>query len=135
MWEVLKEFAGTVISGTGEELRRAGSTAAVVFFCMLAFLCIAAGIFAESRCAMLYYLTPDGKRKLIGSIFIQKVRESYRVKIPSKFFEKSESIYYYLQLPEAFTHRHYMEEMQIELPAGRRRLPIKRQIQFKIGLH
>lgn len=134
MWEVVKEFIGAVMQGTGEEMSRAGSGAAVTFLCMVAFALVLTGIFIESRCVTIYYVTAEGKRKLLGSLLIQKEEGNYRVRIPGHFFEKSESIYYYIHLPEDFAHRHYMEEILVELPAGKRRLAIKRRIQFKNGL-
>ena len=134
MWEIVKEFLNLVMSGVGKEMSRLGSGAAITFFCMIAFVCIVAGIFLESRCVSLYYLTSEGKRKLLGSILIQRQEGNYKVRIPGHFFEKSESIYYYLQMPEDFAHRHYMEEVMVELPSGRKRLAIKKQIQFKSGL-
>ena len=134
MWEVAKEFIGAVMQGVGKEMSRAGSGVMVVLLCMIAFAFILTGIFMDSRCVMLYYVTAEGKRKLLGSLFIQKEEGNYRVKIPAHFFEKSESIYYYIHLPEDFAHRHYMEEMLVELPAGKRRLAIKKRMQFKNGL-
>lgn len=134
MWEVIKEFIGAVMSGVAKEMGKAGGGAVVAFICMLAFLFIVAGIFIESRCALLYFVTAEGKRKLIGSLYVQTEDGNYKVKIPEAYFDKSESIYYYVHLPEDFAHRHYMEEMLIETPHGKRRLAIKKQMQFKSGL-
>lgn len=135
MWEVIKEFIGAVTAGVGREISRAGSGAAVAFICMIAFLCIAAGIFIEGRCAVLYYVTTEGRRKLIGSLYVRKEEGNYRIKIPETYFDKSESIYYYVHLPEDFAHRHYMEELLVEMPSGKRRMAIKKQMQFKRGLN
>ena len=134
MWEVIKEFIGAVTAGVGKEIIRAGSGAVIAFICMIAFLCIVAGIFIESRCALLYYVTTDGKRKLIGSLYVQTEDGNYKVKIPEAYFDKSESVYYYVHLPEDFAHRHYMEEILLEMPSGKRRLAIKKQVHFKSGL-
>ena len=134
MWVLVKEFFNAVMQGAGEEMSRAGSGAIIVFFCMIAFSCITIGIFLEGRCATLYYVTAEGKRKLLGSLFVQKGEGIYRVKSPVTFLEKSESIYYYMHLPKDFAHRHYMEEILVELPAGKKRLAIKKQMQFKNGL-
>lgn len=134
MWEVIREFIGVVMTAVAEEISRAGNGVAIVFVCMLAFASIVAGILIESRCAILYYVTSEGKRKLIGSLYVKKQEGNYKVRIPGIYFEKSESIYYYIHLPEDFAHRHYMEEMLIETPSGKRRMAVKKQMQFKNGL-
>lgn len=134
MWEVMKEFICVVIEGIGEEISRAGSGIVVSFFCMLAFLCILVGIFIESRCARIYYVAAGGKRKLLGNIYFRNEEGCFKVKIPEHFLEKSESIYYCIEVPKDFAHRHYMEELQLELPAGRKKMAIKKHMQFKSGL-
>ena len=133
MGEIIKEFIFAVIGAAGEEINRAGSGIAVCVMCFVAFSCIMAGIFIESRCGVLYYITAEGKERLVGSVYFRSENAGFKMKIPEHFFEKSESVYYCIKVPKDFAHRHYMEELQLELPTGKKKFAIKKQIKFKQG--
>lgn len=133
--EIIKEFAVLVMTKTCEELiGNAERGMGVMFFCMLAFSFIMAGIFLKSRLADVYCILPGGKKKLLGDIYLKDTKKGYTAKIPSRFLEASESIYYCMVIPQEFIEGHYMERLLLETPAGRRFVPVKRVIRFQSGL-
>jgi len=135
MFEIIKEFIVCVVLKTWKEFSRdAGRGMGVMFFCMLAFFCIVFGIYLGSRCARVYCITPEGKKKLLGDIYIKETKGGYRTTIPSRLLERSDSIYYYMEIPAEFTDSHYMEQLLLDTPRGRKRIPIKKRVRFKIGL-
>lgn len=134
LFEIVKEFVSAVAAGTGEELLRLGSSAAVTVICLLAFGLIGSGIFAESRSAVLCAVSPGGKEKPLGTLYVRETGGRLRMQVPERLLEKSESIYYVAKLPMDFAGKHYMEELFLELPSGIRRMAVKRQIRFQVGL-
>lgn len=133
--ETVKEFLGMVLWKTAEEVSRAGRGMGITVLCMVAFFCIALGIYLNSRCALMYYIMPAGKKKFLGSLYIREVKGGFQIKVPGHFLEQSESIYYFLKIPAYFAGNHYMEEMKIELPSGKKRLAIKKQLTFQVNLY
>lgn len=133
--EVIKEFAILVVTKTCEEFgRNAEKGMGAMFFSMLAFFCITAGVFLKSRLASLYCISPDGKKKLLGDIYLKETRRGYTAKIPARFLERSDSVYYCLSIPQEFMEGHYMEQLLLETPAGRRFVPVKKVVRFQAGL-
>ena len=101
---------------------------------MVAFFCIIPGIYIESRCAKLYAVLEKNQKKLLGNLYIREQKGKLFVMVPKKLLEKSESIYYTLGMSDGFAGRHYMEELFLELPSGRKRVAVKKQVSFKCGL-
>ncbi len=134
MYEVIKEFACAVQSSVREELLRMGGSVGISLLCMVAFFCIILGIYIESRCAKLYAVLEKNQKKLLGNLYIREQKGKLFVMVPKKLLEKSESIYYTLGMSDGFAGRHYMEELFLELPSGRKRVAVKKQVSFKCGL-
>ena len=134
MYEMIKQFFNMVFSKTGEEICQAGRGMEVMLLCMVAFFCIILGLCLDSRCVVVYYVMPKGQKKLLGNLYIREEKGKFLVKMPKHFLEQSESIYYVLRIPRYFAKDHYMEEMVLELPSGKKRYAIKKTIQFKTGL-
>lgn len=134
MGEIVREFLQVVFSVFAEETTEVGSGVGVIVLCMIAFACIIFGVFIESRCALIYYVAPKGKKQLLGSLYIQNGKEGFFIRIPERFLEKSESIYYYMKIPAGFAHAHYMESLFVKLPAGQQRHGVKKQLHFKVGM-
>lgn len=134
LFEVIREFGNAVIAGTGEELMRLESGALVTTVCLLAVCLIGTGIFAESRFAVMYAVLAGGKEKRLGTLFLRETGKGLSVQVPEKLLEKSESSRYLVRLPDDFARKHYMEELFLELPSGKRRVAVKKQIRFQAGL-
>lgn len=135
MFEIVKEFIlCVVLEAWGELGKDTGRSMGVMFFCMLAFFCIVFGAYLGSRCACVYYIAPEGKKKLLGDIYIRETRGGYTAAISSKMLAKSNSVYYYMEIPAEFTDSHYMEQLFLDTPMGRKRIPIKKRTYFKLGL-
>ena len=135
MFEIVKElFLCVILEAWREFGKEIGRSMGIMVFCILAFFCIVFGIYLSSRCACVYYITPEGKKKLLGDIYITETKSGYMATIPPRFIEKSDSIYYYMEISEEFTDSHYMEQLVLDTPMGRKRVPVKKRIHFKIGL-
>ncbi len=133
MLELTEEFFRAVWSGVAEEICGYGGSALITVLCMAAAGGILAGIFIDARCAVLYAVTGN-HAKTLGSLYIREEKGYLLVKVPDKLLERSDSIYYTMQISPAFTKRHYMEELFLELPGGRRKVAVKRKVRFKCGV-
>jgi len=133
--KIIKEIIVLVITQAGQELgRSAGKGLGVMFFCMLAFFCIVIGVFLSSRLASVYYITPEGKKRFLGDIYLKETKRGYMAKIPPRFLEKSDSIYYYMEIPQEFISGHYMEKLFLDTPSGKKLVPVKKIVRFQIAL-
>lgn len=135
MYERIQELILFLLLESWKEIGiDAGKGMGILFFCMLAFFCIVSGIFIDSRCACVYCITPEGKKKLLGDVYIKENRGGFTAVLPQRFLEKSGSIYYYMEIPAEFTGSHYMEQLFLETPMGTKLVPVRKKIHFKIGL-
>lgn len=135
MFEIVKEFILCVVLEAWRELGKdTGRSMGVMFFCMLAFFCIILGVCLGSRCACVYCITPEGKKKLLGDVYIKETRYGYKATISPRLLARSCSIYYYMEIPAEFTGSHYMEQLFLDTPMGRKSVPVKKRIHFKLGL-
>ncbi len=133
--EIIKEFSVLVVTKACEEsVQNVEKGAGAMFLSMLAFSCITMGIFLKSRLASVYCISPKGKKKLLGDIYLKETKKGYEAKIPSRFLEVSDSIYYCMVMPREFIEGHYMEQLLLQTPAGRRFVPVKKVIRFRAGL-
>lgn len=134
MYEVIKEFVCAVWSSVWEEVLYMGGGIGISLLCLAAFFCVILGICMENRCVKLYQVLGKNQKKMLGNLYIKEQNGRLFVTVPGKLLEKSESVNYTLGIPEGFAKKHYMEELFLELPSGRRRVAIKRYICFKTGL-
>lgn len=133
--KVVKEFIVLVVTQAfGEFGRSAGRGMGIMFLSMLAFFCIVVGVFLSSRLASVYYITPEGKKKFLGDIYLKEGKRGYTAKIPPRLLEKSDSIYYYMEIPQGFIGGHYMEKLFLDTPSGKKLVPVKKIVRFQIGL-
>lgn len=131
MWEFIKMVTSKGMEQVVKALEMGGG---ITIFCLLAFFCIAFGVFLNGRCACIYYISPKGKKKLLGEVYIWDKGKHFQLKIPECFLERSDSIYYYMEIPKRFASSHYMEELVLETPFERRIVAVRKRVHFKIGL-
>ncbi|MDE6607659.1 MAG: hypothetical protein K2K54_07890 [Lachnospiraceae bacterium] len=132
---IIKEFIVLVVTQAFGELgRNAGRGMGIMFLSMLAFFCIVVGVFLSTRLASVYYITPEGKKKFLGDIYLKEGKRGYTAKIPPRLLEKSDSIYYYMEIPQEFIGGHYMEKLFLDTPSGKKLVPVKKIVRFQIGL-
>lgn len=109
-------------------------TERIVLLFMAAACCMTAGMFLQSRSALLYCMTPQGKRKFLGSIFIREKYNIFFTRISFSLLEKSDAIYYDIELPEEFARRHYMKELTVATPYRELAAAVQRKMHLRIGL-
>lgn len=121
-------------SSVWEEVLHMGGSKGIILLCLMAFFCIIFGICIENRCVKLYQVLENNQKNMLGNLYIKEQNGRLFVTVPGKLLEKSESVNYALGIPEGFAKKHYMEELFLELPSGRKRVAVKKQVSFKCGL-